>query len=373
MLKMPFRPIALALTMLVLSAGCSTKDAPRSSVDYRDNKVLPTLVVPPDLTAPGDSKNVPVPGTEIGTASMRASAKDVPELTDTKVLPEVDNVRFRSAGDLRWLEVRGSPDEVFQAAKAFIAEQGLTIADANDTLGRIETGWAESKPGLQPKWSISRWLDKWSKSDYRDRFSLWMERSDKPGLVNVYLTHYGLERAFVDPDVNPEAFQNLQWQTRPSDPALEAEMLTRLAVYLGLSDSRARQLLADAEREAIRARIVLDEERASPYLLIEQPFETAWARTVNALDRNGVSIASLSKDRGRIEIGRPDTDGLKLEDQSPLRRVDFGTRGDPKFYTLDLAAIGQGTTRLDVGALQDEGGESESQRRLLQFMEQELR
>jgi outer membrane protein assembly factor BamC len=372
MSKMLFRTTALTLAAVLLAAGCSSKDAPRSSVNYRDNKVLPTLVVPPDLTSPSDSQNLSVPGTDIGRASMQASAKDVPQITDTKVLPDIENLRFRSAGDLRWLEVRASPDEVFQAAEAFLAEQGLTVASANRTLGRIETDWAQSKPGLNPKWSISGWLDKWAQADYRDRFTLWMERSDEPGFVNVYLNHYGLERAFIDPDTNPTAFENIKWQTRPPDPALEAEMLVRLGVYLGLSDSRARQLLADAEQQAVRARIVLDQERAIPYIEIDQPFDTAWARAVNALDRNGVSIASLSKDRGRIEIGRPDKE-VQLADASPLRRVDFGKASDPKFYVLDLTALDPATTRLDVEALQDEGDESESQRRLLQFMEQELR
>jgi outer membrane protein assembly factor BamC len=372
--KKILRIAVLTSTVLAVAVGCSTKDAPRSSVNYRNNKVLPTLVVPPDLTTPSESSNLPVPGTEIGTASLRASTADVPEVTETKVLPEVENIRFKGAGDLRWLEVRAPIDDVFKAAEAFVAEQGLTIKDANPTLGRLETDWAESKPGVTKKGSWKNWFTAWQQADYRDRFSVWLERSESPGYVNVYLSHFGLERAFRDPDVDVLANTNLLWQARPTDHALEAEMLVRFAIYLGLSDNRARQLLAGADKDAVRARIVLDQANAEPYLEIDQPFDQAWARTVNAVDRNGLSVASLNKERGRIEIGhdKKEMDAL-WPVGSPLLQVDFGKSKDPKFYVFNLSEVDTVTTRLDVAALQGEGAETQSRRRLLQFLEQQLR
>jgi outer membrane protein assembly factor BamC len=374
---MPKNILRIALltsAVLAAAAGCSTKDVPRSSVNYRNNKVLPTLVVPPDLTTPSESNNVPVPGTEIGTASLRASTKDVPAVNDTKVLPEVENIRFEGAGDLRWLEVRAPIDDVFKAAEAFVAEQGLTIKDANPTLGRLETDWAESKPGVTKKGSWKNWFTAWQQADYRDRFSIWLERSERPGYVNVYLSHYGLERAFRDPDIDVTANPNILWQARPTDHALEAEMLARFAIYLGLSDQSARQMLADAGKNAVRARIVLDQADAEPYLQIDQPFDIAWARTVNAVDRNGLSVASLNKERGRIEIGheKTKTDAL-WPVGSPLLRVDFGKSKDPKYYVFNLSTVDSATTRLDVAALKGEGAETQSRRRLLQFLEQQLR
>lgn len=372
MIKTFLRFTLLTSTVVAVAAGCSTKDAPRSTVNYRNNKVLPTLVVPPDLTAPSESNNLPVPGTEIGTSTMRASAKDVPEVKDTKVLPEIENIRFEGAGDLRWLEVRAPIADVFKAAEAFVAEQGLTIKDANPTLARIETDWAEAKPGLTSKKSWKNWFTAWAQADYRDRFSIWLERSVSPGYVNVYLSHYGLERAFRDPDVDVLASQSMVWQARPPDHGLESEMLVRFAIYLGLSDNQARQLLAGADKDAVRARIVLDQAKAEPYLEIDQPFDTAWARTVNAVDRNGLSVTSLSKDDGRIEIGHEKTEAL-FPVGSPLLKVDFGKAKDPKYYLFNLSALDPEKTRLDVAAAKGEGPETESVRRLLQFLEQQLR
>ncbi len=51
------------------------------------------------------------------------------------------------------------------------------------------------------------------------------------------------------------------WQPRPADPDLEAEMLRRLMVRLGVAEERARTAVASAGKAPERARLTSEKGR----------------------------------------------------------------------------------------------------------------
>ena len=83
-----------------------------------------------------------------------------------------------------------------------------------------------------------------------------------------------------------EAYEEKLWQPRPSDPELEAEMLSRMMVYLGVTQEQATTAMAQGPRRPDRAKIVREASGAS-VLTIDEDFSRAWRRTGLALDRVG--------------------------------------------------------------------------------------
>lgn len=371
----PVRPLLLAGVLALAAAGCSTKDTPRSSVDYRDTTVLPSLVVPPDLTSPDESANVEVPGLQVGEAGSRAGAAGGGGLRTVTVLPEMDVARLRSAGDVRWLQLRAEPGAVYPLVREFWLKEGYALVADEPYLGRMETDWAKSKPGLKGDWAISRWFQSLSQADYRDKFRTWLERGEEPGLVNVYVAHIGLEREVIDPDENPAAFQNIAWQTRAPDHFLESEMLVRLAMYLGASESRAREMLAAIEEQEPRAVLVEPADQPGPALLVREPVERAWALLLTELNRSDLTLAFADKASGRVAVGPREIDLRLRESKDPLSGVEFpkGEDGEVLPIYLQVDAADEATTRVWVtdaaGAIQGD----RSARRFLEFLGQGLR
>ncbi|OQW91029.1 MAG: hypothetical protein BWK79_17985, partial [Beggiatoa sp. IS2] len=86
------------------------------------------------------------------------------------------------------------------------------------------------------------------------------------------------------------------WQARPTDPELEAEMLRRLLVFMGLGEAQADTVLAADPEPVARATLQRDTSN-QPYLQVQEDFERTWQRTGLALDRLGFPI----KDRNRAQ------------------------------------------------------------------------
>ena len=93
----------------------------------------------------------------------------------------------------------------------------------------METDWAENRADI-PQDFIRRILEKVTSALYsaatRDKFRTRLERGETPGTTELYVSHRGAEEVSQG--------ENFVWQPRASDPELEAEMLNRLIVYLGV-------------------------------------------------------------------------------------------------------------------------------------------
>ena len=98
---------ALALTL----AGCGTTLFQPSKVEYKTERKLPPLDVPPDLTVPAqdDRYQVPEAASSATTLSAYTAERRAGPPADRKidVLPAVDKARVeRSADQPRWSQLR---------------------------------------------------------------------------------------------------------------------------------------------------------------------------------------------------------------------------------------------------------------------------
>jgi outer membrane protein assembly factor BamC len=121
------------------------------------------------------------------------------------------------------------------------------------------------------------------------------------------------------------------WQPRPADPELEAEMLRRLMVRLGVEETRAKTMMA-AEQRQDRAKLSRATDGAGA-LLLEEAFDRAWRRVGLALDRVGFTVEDRDRSQGLyfVRYVDPDVDNKKKDDDKGFHfQVDVLERAGPR-------------------------------------------
>ena len=134
----------------------------------------------------------------------------------------------------------------------------------------------------------------------RDRYRTRIERGAEPGTTEIYISHRGAEQMVVGDetqDAKREGLGERVWQPRPNDSGLEAEMLSRLMIFLGADEQRADALVAGDATPDPRARLVR-EDGSAVALTLDEVFLRAWRRTSLALDRAGFTVEDRDRSRG---------------------------------------------------------------------------
>ena len=175
-----------------------------------------------------------------------------------------------------------------------------------------------------------------------------------------------------------EGKSETRWQPRPADPELEAEMLRRLMVRLGVEENRAKTMVA-AEQRQDRAKLSRAADGAGAVVL-EEAFDRAWRRVGLALDRVGFTVEDRDRAQGLyfVRYVDPDADGKKKdENKGFLSKLAFwrGSESDKPSqaqYRIHVKAQGE-ATRVEV--LSREGGidRSETSKRILSLLHEQLK
>ena len=233
----------LCLALFALTTGLSAcggqvgkkiEDAiPGRQADYKSSRSVPRLEVPPDLAKPAGNEAMVVPEIEPAggaTYSEYASAAQTRAVTQTQVvLPQLTDIRVARSGDKRWLVIKATPGQVWPKAKEFWLESGFILKTEDPAIGIMETDWAENRADIPRDW-IRSLLEKVTTALYsaatRDKFRTRLERGTNPDTTELFISHRGAEEVTQG--------DSFVWQPRPSDPELEAEMLNRMMVYLGI-------------------------------------------------------------------------------------------------------------------------------------------
>jgi outer membrane protein assembly factor BamC len=207
----------------------------------------------------------------------------------------------------------------------------------------------------------------------RDQFRVRIERGQRPGTTELYLTHFGMEQEIKKGPTGTS--EQEVWINRPNDPELEAEMLRRIVAFFGASDRKAQKELAQKSGpQAPRAQLVQGDGRAQ--LRIDQDFARAWRSVGLTLDRVGFAVEDRDRSRGIYYVrysdpnaGQPEKGWLsKLAFWSSDTKIERGNR-----YQVRLAEAGEGLTTVEV--LNDKGvaDASETAVRILTLIREQLR
>lgn len=376
----------LSLVSALLCAGllvaCNGSILPESKkIDYKSAGKLPPLEIPPDLTQPGRDERYAIPDTSSkGSATFSAYSAERTvqsrQTTTQELLPQVDKMRIERSGTQRWLVVQGSPEKLWPMLKDFWQDMGFLVNVELPEAGVMETDWAENRAKLPQdiiRGTLGKVFDSLYSTPERDKFRTRLEKGAQPDTVEIYISHRGMYEIYVT-----EARSDTKWQPRPADPELEAEMLRRLMVRLGLDEGRASQQLA-AEKKEERAKLSRAAD-GSGALLVEEAFDRAWRRVGLALDRVGFTVEDRDRSQGLyfVRYLDPEIDVKKKDDDKGfLSKLMFwkgsGDKpGTAQQFRIHLKTAGESTV---VQVLTREGGvdRTESSKKILTLLHDQLK
>ena len=311
----------LLLSSLLLStltlAGCSGTLLESKKVDYKSAGKLPSLEVPPDLTTPARDERYAIPESSKGSATFSTYSDErtgqVRSGTPEVLTQQADKVRIERDGTQRWLVVAGTPDKLWPTVKEFWQVIGFTLAVEMPEAGIMETEWNENRAKLPQdiiRGTIGKALDFLYSTSERDKFRTRLEKGSAPGTTEIYVSHRGMMEVYTN-----EGRSETRWQPRAADPELEAEMLQRMMVRLGVDAERAKTLLTKEQKTEERARLVQAKDGSS-LLSVQEPFDRAWRRVGLALDRVGFTVEDRDRTKGTyfVRYVDPEVDLTKKKD-----------------------------------------------------------
>lgn len=383
------KPTAVAALVLaaLASAGCSTISnlADSKRIDYKSAAAnrLPPLEIPPDLARPtGDERFVVPDANPSGSATFSSYTKDraaKPAPGSSDLLPTVSNARIERAGTQRWLVVQGTPEQIWPTVKAFWQELGFLVNVESPEAGVMETDWAENRARFSDgvlRDGLSRLLGSISSTSERDKFRTRLERGAAGGATEIYISHRGMVEVFENATGDSK---RTVWQPRPADPDLEAEMLRRLMVRVGVQEARAKAEVQRAASEP-RARLTRGQDGAGK-LAIDDQFDRAWRRVGLALDRVGFTVEDRDRSKGLyfVRYVDPDADARSKQPTGMLAKLAFWrSTPDPKErnaqFRIAVRDMG-GSSSSEVNVLNKEGQpeRSDTANRILSLLYDQLK
>ncbi len=342
--------IVMAAAGLGLS-GCKSTLFEGKKIDYKSASKTRPLEVPPDLTQPNVDERYVVPDVAPGgTATYsdyardRASQPAGSPVAAEGVLPTGENVRLERSGTQRWIVVRGDPAQLWPTVKDFWQENGFVIAQENPAAGTMETDWAEDRAKIPQdgvRSILGKVMDGMYSTPERDKFRTRLEQGSEPGTTDIFISHRGMYEIFVE-----EGKERTIWQPRPADPNLEAEMLRRLMVKLGVQEAKAKTEVATTPT-AERAKLVRGAD-GIPHLELDDDLDRAWRRVGLALDRVGFTVEDRDRSQGMYFVRYVNPADEEKSSPGLLSKLKFWG-GDDKIanaaqYRIEVTGDGAGST-----------------------------
>jgi outer membrane protein assembly factor BamC len=366
------RALVLLVTAGLLTAcGMMDKVAPgRDKVDYKKSKAIDTLEVPPELSS-STINEAPEQLDTAGASFSELGATVQPARDSTAVLPAATGVSVARDGDQQWLVVQGSPEQVWPRVREFWLQEGFLIRIEDPRLGILETEWTENRADI-PQGGVRKLIGKALDSVYsaatRDKYRVRLEQGQNGASTEVFLTHRGVEEVLTGGAVDSTPV----WKPRESDPELEAEMLKRMMVYMGVEQQKAQRQLAQREETPVRAELVSDSQGSM--LIIKEDYSRAWRRTGVALDRVGFTVADRDRSTGTYYVSYNDPLG-EQDEQGLLGKLAFWSSDDDNKateYRIELQADGP-TTNVIVNNSEGVRDTTPTAKRILTLLEEQLR
>jgi outer membrane protein assembly factor BamC len=261
--------LGLVAAAALIASGCSMLQ--EDKIDYKSAQRGSTLDVPPDLTQLNRESRYNVPGTTV-TASGYQAAQPAQATAATTAMAQVGDVRIERAGNQRWLVVNRPADKLWSPVRDFWQENGFLLDIDQETLGIMETDWAENRAKL-PQDFIRSTIGKVFESLYstgeRDRFRTRLERTANGG-TEIYISHRGMVEVYSSKEKDQTV-----WQPRPADVELETEFLRRMMVKLGVTEAQAQAVTATAPAQAAAKVTTVNNV---PVVQFVDNFDRAWRR-----------------------------------------------------------------------------------------------
>ena len=196
----------------------------------------------------------------------------------------------------RWLSVPKPPEQVWPLIVSFWQDLGFTLMKndairrrAGDQLGREPR---QAAAGHHPQ--VARFVARLGCIPPARWTSTARAWSARPTGSEIFVTHKGMTRCYTNPQ------KDFTGGSRgPADPEMRTEILSKLLVKLGASETIARNAVENpvsAAPKKDRARVLTDKPAAT--LEVDDNLDRAWRRVGIALDRSGFTVEDRDRAAG---------------------------------------------------------------------------
>ena len=374
--------LALA-AVVVIAASCSWFGTKKSEEYKSASRPAKPLEVPPELTAPSPDDRFVIPDprtqTTFSTYSQRQTPSSSPSSAGVAVLPKIEGARLERYGDQRWLVVKGAPEAVWGKVHDFWIEAGFSLVREQPEVGIIETDWYEDRAKIPDDFvrrTIGRLLDRVYSTGTRDKYRTRLEKGSEPGTTEIFVSHRGMEEVYTN-----QQQDSTKWTPRASNRELEAEMLTRIMVKLGVPEttrvaSAAGSPATPGHAAGLQPRNAVLEGGS---LVVNDGFDRAWRRVGLALDRVGFTVEDRDRSKGIFFVRYidPDADaesGKKKEGfLEGLKFWKSAPKGPQPQFRIHVGDAGGGLSQVDVQNSQGAPEASPTGKRILALLFEQLK
>ena len=299
---------------IALSACSSLSDTfSQETIQYETSDSRAPLEIPPDMNSVpmSDRYSVPTRPQTVWASQQQAeqNAEQGNSAPVSQVLPVGEVAQIMREGNNRWIHVNLPPEQVWPIVQDFWNTVGLTLARQDASVGVMETNWAENRAKLPQdiiRATLGKVIDMVYSTGERDQYRARLERSETGG-TDIYVTH----RSMVEVVKNISGDNDTTvWQPGPTDPEMEAEMITRLSQRINAEfdphavaaskqehQKQVEELAAYQPTESI-SQLEQGADGAATSIFIKEGFERAWRRVALAIDRMGFTVEDRDRSRG---------------------------------------------------------------------------
>lgn len=306
-----------------LLAACDSIPFIDNTSDYKGAGRAKPLEVPPDLTSVQSSDAYRLPNGSTSYSSY-TQAQEGEEVGVEQVLKNPDGIKMEKSGQQRWLVVNAPAEKIWPVVREFWIDQGFAVRVESADTGIMETEWVEAdaiklkedKRNFGDKFDA--WLDKLSGLADRRKFRTRLERGEAQNTTEIYMTHRSVNGA---PDDGKNRIQTQLGEIETGyrankedkkltqdeiDSELDAELLRRLMVKLGVAEQRSQEI-ADRPQSDKRAQVVKEAD-SSVTLKLKDSYDRGWRRVGLALDRIGFVVEDKDRSVGKYFVRYADVD-----------------------------------------------------------------
>jgi outer membrane protein assembly factor BamC len=349
--RFDFKNIAVTGLLALSLSACDSIPFIDTTPDYKGAGRSRPLEVPPDLTSVSANDTYSVPGGTTTYSSYSQGQEEGSVLEQEQILPNPDNVRLERAGSQRWLVVDAPPEKIWPVIREFWTELGFAVRVENPKTGVMETEWVDPSSLVQDDKGnyldkFQGWLDKLNNLKNRQKFRTRIDRGQEAGTTEIYMSHRSISDV---PDNGQEKVRTIAGEVetgyglkdsagrskkdeaRADAEDIDAELLRRLMVRLGVEEQKSRSVIATVNNE-VRATVSKAAD-GTITLGVNDKFDRAWRRVGLALDRIGFVVEDRDRSTGLFFVRYSDAgidDAPEEEKKGLLDTLKFWGNDDKK-------------------------------------------
>ena len=338
--------------------------------DYVNSSKAEKLQVPPDLSEYEASNVYNVPGA--ATSYTDFENQQNRKIEKVELLKDPEGIKLVKSGNYRWLIVDKSPDKIWPHMEDFWYEQGFNMKKMNRRLGIMETEWTVPED-IEDELSIGETMDVWlaslTGSDEKTKFRTRLEKGYQANTTEIFISHrkregvssegieaikraregtydpsrvYSIPEYKSDDDPKEVALPGDSKLTE-TDVEVNAEIMRRLLVFLGIQDLDAQKRIEKPE-VIVKAKLVKNDNETS--IQLNDPFDRSWRRVSIALDMIGFLTEDRDRSKGLYYVTYTDldieeADKKAKEEEGWLDSFDFWSDEEDGFDLEEKVKEGQ--------------------------------